>query len=351
MSAKVKSKQNYSFITDLTSLEVEDNVVKGVSIITVGEALGHGVMVTKDTLQDVVDNFPKSGVKVKADHEGGVADIVGTMKNPRIDGEQVRGDLKLLKKHSLYEQFLEMINEMASNFGLSIAFEGHVEDPSGEDDERGLPAMPTVRCDEVWSVDLVTDPAANPAGLFARILTAKDGDMELQKVEASMTEVAVDPTVIPAEPSPEEAIVEPVAAVAEAVVTEPAKPEVALDEAPVAVVPPVEAVVEPVKAEPTELEIKAAHIVSLEQKISGLEAELQKCKDALTAKSVELSKVEKKVQEQLAEVGITEIDLSRNAKPTKAEILAKYEALKKTDLRAACALYQQNIKLLQPERL
>ena len=134
--------------------------IKNVSVITVGEARGHGMQIDAQTLLQVkaAAETYAGGLKVKTDHYTGFNEIVGALKNFTIDGEQLRADLFLLKNHDATARIIEMAELMPDTFGLSISF-------SGEHEESGETVL--ARCSEIYSADLVDTPAANPTGLFS----------------------------------------------------------------------------------------------------------------------------------------------------------------------------------------
>lgn len=134
--------------------------IKNVSVITVGEARGHGMQIDEKTLLQVkaAAETYAGGLKVKTDHYSGFNEIVGALKNFTIDGDQLRADLFLLKAHDATARILEMAELMPDTFGLSISF-------SGEHEESGETVF--ARCSEIYSADLVDAPAANPTGLFS----------------------------------------------------------------------------------------------------------------------------------------------------------------------------------------
>lgn len=137
--------------------------MEGVSVITEGDALGHGVMIDTMSLASVktcAETY-SGGLKVKVNHGSGADAIVGRLTNFRIDGTQLRADLKLLKSHVLTPQLMEMAEDMPEAFGLSISFSGTIDD-QGDD---GM----FVRCLEIYSCDIVDQPAANPSGLFSSV--------------------------------------------------------------------------------------------------------------------------------------------------------------------------------------
>jgi len=145
-------------------IDKENGVVSGVSVITSGvEAIGHGIYTDPTTLLQVkgqADSMP--AVQVKAGHGTGFSGIVGVLKNFRVDDDgrscQLRADLHLLKSHPAFSQIIEMAATMPESFGLSISFSGKPET---------IDALDFARCTELYSVDLVDRPAANPNGLFS----------------------------------------------------------------------------------------------------------------------------------------------------------------------------------------
>jgi Skp family chaperone for outer membrane proteins len=138
-----------------SKVDREQGVLIGVSVITEGIAKGHGVEIDQTTLEQVkacADAFP-DGVQVKVNHGTGFDAIVGTLRNFRLEGSKLLADLHLIKNHKLREQILDVAELMPASVGLSIAF-------------SGKPEKGKARCVELYSVDFVDRPAANPSGLF-----------------------------------------------------------------------------------------------------------------------------------------------------------------------------------------
>jgi hypothetical protein len=157
--------QVITFAASTGAIDSEAGVIRGVSLITKGPALGHGVMIDDKTLEQVKTAAEQyaGGLKVKLDHSGGAGDIVGYIDALRIDGEKLLGDLHLLQNSPHRAYILEIAQRIPDTFGLSIAFSG----PS----EKSSDKLTTLqRCSEIYSVDLVSEPAANPSGFFARKL-------------------------------------------------------------------------------------------------------------------------------------------------------------------------------------
>jgi hypothetical protein len=149
------------------------DIIEGVSIISVGEAKGHGLFVDDITLQEVkacAESYA-GGVKVNLDHGAGIKDIVGFCDNFRIVGEKLVADLNLLETAEKRAYVLEIASRMPDTFGISIAFSG----PVRERDGRSFAS-----CTELYSADLVQTPAANPTGLFD--FTAKSVDTSAKEM-------------------------------------------------------------------------------------------------------------------------------------------------------------------------
>jgi len=149
------------------------DIIEGVSIISVGEAKGHGLFVDDITLQEVkacAESYA-GGVKVNLDHGAGIRDIVGFCDNFRIIGGKLVADLNLLETAEKRAYVLEIAARMPDTFGISIAFSG----PVRERDGRSFAS-----CTELYSADLVQTPAANPTGLFS--FTAKSVDTSAKEM-------------------------------------------------------------------------------------------------------------------------------------------------------------------------
>jgi hypothetical protein len=149
--------------------------IKNVSVITVGEARGHGMQIDEKTLLQVkaAAETYAGGLKVKTDHYTGFNEIVGALKNFTIDGDQLRADLFLLKNHDATARIIEMAELMPDTFGLSISF-------SGEHEENGETVL--ARCSEIYSADLVDTPAANPTGLFSAKVDSEKTVMDEKQI-------------------------------------------------------------------------------------------------------------------------------------------------------------------------
>lgn len=155
------------------------DIIEGVSVISVGEAKGHGLFVDRITLQEVkacAETYA-GGVKVNLDHGAGIKDIVGFCDNFRIIGDKLVADLNLLQNAERREYVLEIAEKLPDTFGISIAFSGPVREVNGKR---------FASCEELYSADLVQTPAANPTGLFsfeAKSVDKVSTNMEDAKIE------------------------------------------------------------------------------------------------------------------------------------------------------------------------
>ena len=145
-----------------SKVDRESGVIQGVSVITEGIAKGHGILIDGTTLEQVkacAEQF-SDGVRVKINHGTGFDSIVGVLRNFRIDGLKLIADLHLLRNHEMRERLFEIAEAMPGSVGLSIVFTGENEKKGGKE---------YARCSELYSVDFVDRPAANPSGLFQHV--------------------------------------------------------------------------------------------------------------------------------------------------------------------------------------
>lgn len=156
---------SFGRISTKEKIDKVSGVISGVSVITAGPAEGHDLIIDSKTLEQVKEMASQfgDGLKVRLNHPegngGSIQSIVGTLKNFRVDGKQVRADLHLMKSDENYDKIFELAETQPENFGLSIVFSGKAET---EDDVK------LARCTEIYACDLVDTPAANPTGLFSK---------------------------------------------------------------------------------------------------------------------------------------------------------------------------------------
>jgi hypothetical protein len=102
----------------------------------------------------------KNGVKVKMNHGSGLDAVVGFARNPRIEGDRLVADLRLLRNSPHYGLIKEMASEAPDQFGVSLAFVNESETIDGKD---------YIRPQSIASADLVSSPAATN-GLFEEMV-------------------------------------------------------------------------------------------------------------------------------------------------------------------------------------
>jgi hypothetical protein len=259
---------------------------KGISVITAGPALGHGMVIDAETLSQVVEKGNEAGqVKVLSDHSSSVSNIIGYLENFGLDGGRVRADLTLFESHDGFLYFSELISTLPGQIGFSISFSGV---PRMADDGTMLADVQTL-----FSVDLVTTPAANPTGVYsARVDSVRAVTMEktTPAVEAKVEAAADAAPVAPAAPAAVFNAEEAIAALAAKIETlsqqfadlVTAKLEAAVVEAaPADDAPTAEPAPEPVAAEAKVEETKAE--APADNTAAALKAELATLKIELEA--------------------------------------------------------------------
>lgn len=165
----------------------EARLIQDVSVITMGEALGHDLWIDETFLDQVVKtgNKLKIGAKSRFTHPGLSADGMGTqigrVKHFIVDGTQVRADWHLYEKSNseLVDKVLDLAEEDPEAFGASLVFnrdfaaeeafskkyadqQGRFISPAEENQAN----LPHIRLSALSAADVVDDPAANPDGLF-----------------------------------------------------------------------------------------------------------------------------------------------------------------------------------------
>ena len=178
-----------SFAASAGVIDEANGIIRGVSLITEGVALGHKVVIDSKTLEQVkaaAESY-SGGLKVNLNHNSGAGDIVGYIDNFSIVGQKLIGDLNLLQSSPHRNYIMEIASKIPDTFGLSIAFSGPSEMSS---DKKTM----LQRCSEIYSVDIVSDPAANPAGFFSRKLNQLQTDKtgtETNTLESGTPEIEI----------------------------------------------------------------------------------------------------------------------------------------------------------------
>lgn len=157
---KAKVKLSYFQALPAGAVDHDAGTIKGVSLLSIGPALGHKLQIDREGLEQCLAGCLKHGTITLVDkHDPEFNDIVGGISNFRIEGDQVKGDAELLKTHPSRGRILETAEKFPTEFGLSIECDNkHVENPAGDGK--------LFRCTDVSAVALVKRPAANK-GLFS----------------------------------------------------------------------------------------------------------------------------------------------------------------------------------------
>jgi hypothetical protein len=156
------SKAYYAAILgDISRVDKGAGIIRGVCVMAMGEVPDRNLYVDDLTLSRLVSLCSEyaNGVKVKADHKSGILGVSGVLRNFRVENGAARADLHLLSSDENRDKLLEMAEEIPDTFGLSVSIEQDVVEYQGR-----MSIRPTA----VFSVDLVTDPAACPNGLFSQ---------------------------------------------------------------------------------------------------------------------------------------------------------------------------------------
>ena len=152
---------------------------EGISVATVGPALGHSMMVDDVTLLQAEEaGKVGSPVKVFVDHDESIDSLIGFLSNFRIVEDQLRADLDLLGSHPQAAFYSEILNKAPNRVGFSMTFSGQ---PDEQDGKR------FARVSELVSVDLVSRPAANKNGVF-RAASEPEAAPKVDTAAVGMTE-------------------------------------------------------------------------------------------------------------------------------------------------------------------
>lgn len=167
-------------------------VIRGASIITQGEALGHDMWIDGEFLAAVTAAIDTSatGIKARFTHPGlssdGLGQYLGKVRNARLRGKQVIADLHFAESSTktpdgnLADYVMTLAEETPEDFGISIVFDVDAEAMQAftetntqggryvSPDEDNKENYPHARMRDLRAADVVDTPAANPSGLFHR---------------------------------------------------------------------------------------------------------------------------------------------------------------------------------------
>lgn len=199
-AATMEAKVEATFFTSLENknVDAEEGIIRDVAVITSGvTAKGHKLQTDAKTLRQMKELGQRmKQVPVKWNHRTGADAVNGYLQNFRIKGSKLVADWHLLKSHKQYDHAIELATRMPGGVGLSASFLGLSELEDGTKvfnpdkktrthftlkGRKRCPVSPAdkifARCDDLLSVDLVSNPAANPTGLFEARVDTSEEDM------------------------------------------------------------------------------------------------------------------------------------------------------------------------------
>jgi len=195
------------------------NKLSNVSILTIGEAKGHNLLIDQKSLEQALEvaNSMKR-IKVTMGHGAEVSGILGYIDGFRIEGERLMGDLTLFNTNEA--QFVQHLAQvLPEGFGLSLTFSGVPEEIGGDR---------FARVTEIYDISVVSTPAANPAGMFSAFTAVDMKKLQMNEASVEVKKEEIAPAVVAevAAPSVEAPVVEVKAELAEMPADKPAdKPE------------------------------------------------------------------------------------------------------------------------------
>ena len=195
------------------------NKLSNVSILTIGEAKGHNLLIDQKSLEQALEvaNSMKR-IKVTMGHGAEVSGILGYIDDFRIEGERLMGDLTLFNTNEA--QFVQHLAQvLPEGFGLSLTFSGVPEEIAGDR---------FARVTEIYDISVVSTPAANPAGMFSAFTAVDMKKLQMNEASVEVKKEEIAPAVVAevAAPAVEAPVVEVKAELAEMPADKPAdKPE------------------------------------------------------------------------------------------------------------------------------
>jgi hypothetical protein len=174
------------------------NKLNGVSILTVGEARGHNLTIDQTSLEQALKVAQSmKRIKVTMGHGAPVTGILGYIDNFSIKGDRLLGDLNLFNTNEA--QFVEQLAQvLPEGFGISLTFSGVPEIMGAER---------FARVTEIYDCSIVSEPAANPAGMFSAFCAVDMQKLQMNEAPVEVKKELSEPAVV-ATPAPEAPAVE-----------------------------------------------------------------------------------------------------------------------------------------------
>ncbi len=178
--------QRITFQVQAGDVDRESATIKGVTIIEIGEARGHRMMISERTLQSVLEILENKMLPAYVSHSGAQSDrlmqeIGAFSEFYQADGKIRAGQFEALpsfREHEpeRFDRLFDLAEKMPSTFGISIVFEGALYWEGAEGDtpfdgfadrpEGATWEVPTINPTRIFSADFVDTPAATMS-LFA----------------------------------------------------------------------------------------------------------------------------------------------------------------------------------------
>jgi hypothetical protein len=174
------------------------NKLSNVSILTVGEAKGHNLLIDQTSLEQALAvALSMKRIKVTMGHGAEVSGILGYIDGFKIEGDRLMGDLTLFNTNEA--QFVQhLANVLPEGFGLSLTFSGVPEQIAGDR---------FARVSEIYDISVVSTPAANPAGMFSAFTAVDMKKLQMNEAPVEVKKELSEPAVVAA-PAPEAPTVE-----------------------------------------------------------------------------------------------------------------------------------------------
>ena len=174
------------------------NKLSNVSILTVGEAKGHNLLIDQTSLEQALAvALSMKRIKVTMGHGAEVSGILGYIDGFKIEGDRLMGDLTLFNTNEA--QFVQhLANVLPEGFGLSLTFSGVPEQIAGDR---------FARVSEIYDISVVSTPAANPAGMFSAFTAVDIKKLQMNEAPVEVKKELSEPAVVAA-PAPEAPAVE-----------------------------------------------------------------------------------------------------------------------------------------------
>ena len=204
-----QSFSTFCFSTEAGMVDREAGTIMDVSILSAGEAKGHGMMISQKTLESSITLLLNKSLPAYLSHSGASGDRLlteaGYFSGFYRDKDKIRASkftaLESFKKYEpeKFDRLFEIAEVAPHSFGVSIVFEGQLFWEMSDGSELPMDVgfdvpenarfdVPTVRPLTITSADFVDMPAANGALFAAKVDSqhiSKDMNSEIELGEPS----------------------------------------------------------------------------------------------------------------------------------------------------------------------